>query len=100
MDQNALDTGKAQRGAAKFMKWLCYVDISGSRCQKNKSVAIGSAWIGRFSFLIQRRNAITIQHSVTNSRKKEMRSGTHVTKVTAMNFLILIELQMYKCILY
>ena len=45
-----LDTGKAHRAAAKFMKWLCYVAIPGSRCQNNKSVAIGNAWIGRFSF--------------------------------------------------
>ena len=59
-----LDTGKAQRAAAKFMKWLCYVAIPGSRCQKNKSVAIGNAWIGRFSFLIQKQNAITVQHSI------------------------------------
>ena len=33
-----LDTGKAHRAAAKFMKWLCYVAIPGSRCQKNKSM--------------------------------------------------------------
>ena len=58
-----LDTGKAHHVAAKFMKWLslscfacCY---PGSRCQKNKSVAIGNAWIGRFSFLLQKQNAIT-----------------------------------------
>ena len=70
--------GKAQRAAAKFMKWLCYVAIPGSRCQNNKSVAIGNAWIGRFSFLIQKQNAITIQHFTTNARQKEMRSGTHV----------------------
>ena len=37
-----LDTGKAHRAAAKFMKWLCYVAIPGSRCQKNKSIAIGN----------------------------------------------------------
>ena len=30
-----LDTGKAQRAAAKFIKWLCYVAIPESRCQKN-----------------------------------------------------------------
>ena len=35
-----LDTGKAHRAAAKFMKWLCYVAIPGSRCQKNKSVVL------------------------------------------------------------
>ena len=34
--------------------------------------------IGRFSFLIQKQNAITIQHSITNARQKEMRSGSHV----------------------
>ena len=33
-----LDTGKAHRAAAKFMKWLCYVAIPGSRCQQNKSM--------------------------------------------------------------
>ena len=48
-----LDTGKAHHVAAKFIKWLCFVAIPGSRCQKNKSVAIGNAWIGRFSFLLQ-----------------------------------------------
>ena len=37
-----LGTGKAHRAAAKFMKWLCYVAIPGSWCQKNKSVAIGN----------------------------------------------------------
>ena len=35
-----LDTGKAQSAAAKFMNWLCYVAIPGSRRQKNKSVAM------------------------------------------------------------
>ena len=79
--------GKAQRAAAKFMKWLCYVAIPGSRCQKNKSVAIGNAWIGRFSFLIQKQNAITIQHSITNARQKEMRSGTHVNHGHSDEFL-------------
>ena len=46
---------------AKFMKWLCYVATPGSRCRKNKYVATGNAWIGRFSFLIQKQNTITIQ---------------------------------------
>ena len=82
-----LDTSKAQRAAAKFMKWLCYVAIPGSRFQKNKSVAIGNAWIGRFSFLIQKQNAITIQHSITNARQKEMRSGTHVNHGYSNEFL-------------
>ena len=52
-----LDTGKAHRVAANFMKWLCDVAIPGSKCQKNKS--IGSTWIGRFSFIMQKQNAIT-----------------------------------------
>ena len=43
-----LDTGKAHRAAAKFMKWLCYVAIPGLRCQKNKSVAIGKYQILEF----------------------------------------------------
>merc|ERR1719440_2627504 len=81
------DTGKAHRATAKFMKWLCYVAIPGSRCQKNKLVAIGNAWIGRFSFLIQKQNAITIQHSITNARQKEMRSGTHVNHGYSNEFL-------------
>ena len=69
------------------MKWLCYVAIPGSRCQKNKSVAIGNAWIGRFSFLIQKQNAITIQHSITNARQKEMRRGSHVNHGYSEEFL-------------
>ena len=69
------------------MKWLCYVAIPGSRCPKNKSVAIGNAWIGRFSFLIQKQNAITIQHSITNARQKEMRSGSHVNHGYSDEFL-------------
>ena len=42
-------------------------------------ILIGNAWIGRFSFLMQKQNAITIQHSMsmTNARKKEMRSDNH-----------------------
>ena len=82
-----LDTGKAHRAAAKFMKWLCYVAIPGSRCQKNKSIAIGNAWIGRFSFLIQKQNALTIQHSITNARQKEMRNGFHVKHGYSNEFL-------------
>ena len=82
-----LDTGKAHRAAAKFMKWLCYVAIPGSRCQKNKSIAIGNAWIGRFSFLIQKQNALTIQHSITNARQKEMRNGSHVKHGYSNEFL-------------
>ena len=35
-----LDTGKAHRVAADFSKWVCFVAIPGSICQKNKSVAI------------------------------------------------------------
>ncbi len=69
------------------MKWLCYVAIPGSRCQKNKSVAIGNAWIGRFSFLIQKQNAITIQDSTTNARKKEMRSDNHANHGYSNEFL-------------
>ena len=34
--------------------------------------------MGRFSFLIQKQNALTIQHSITNARQKEMRNGSHV----------------------
>ena len=82
-----LDTGKAHRAAAKFMKWLCYVAIPGSRCQKNKSIAIGNAWIGRFSFLIQKQNALTIQNSITNARQKEMRNGSHVKHGYSTEFL-------------
>ena len=69
------------------MKWLCYVAIPGSRCQKNKSIAIGNAWIGRFSFLIQKQNALTIQHSITNARQKEMRNGSHVKHGYSNEFL-------------
>ena len=43
-----LDTGKAHRAAAKFMKWLCYVAIPGSRCQKHKSIAIGNAGMNTY----------------------------------------------------
>ena len=75
------------RAAAKFVKWLCYVAILGSRCQKNKSVAIGNAWIGRFSFLIQKQNALTIQHSITNARQKEMRNGSHIKHGYSNEFL-------------
>ena len=48
-----LGTGKAHRAAAKFMKWLCYVAIPGSRCQKNKSVANGNALDVWYVFLSQ-----------------------------------------------
>ena len=49
-----LDTGKAHRAAAKFMKWLCYVAIPGSKCQiNNLSVAIGNARILIYIFLSQ-----------------------------------------------
>ena len=48
---------------------------------------IGNAWIGRFSFLIQKQNATTIQHSITNARQKEMRSGTHVNHGYSNEFL-------------
>ena len=82
-----LDTGKAQRVAAKFLKRLCYAVIPGSRCQKNKTVAIGNAWIGSFSFLIQKQNAITIQHSITNVGQKELRSGVHVNHGYSNEFL-------------
>ena len=43
--------------------------------------------IGRFSFLIQKQNAITIQHSITNARQKEMRSGSHVNHGYSDEFL-------------
>ena len=69
------------------MKWLCYVAIPGSRRQKNKSIAIGNAWIGRFSFLIQKQNALTIQHSITNARQKEMRNGSNVKHGYSNEFL-------------
>ena len=63
----------------KFAPWI--------RCQKNKSIAIGNAWIGRFSFLIQKQNALTIQHSITNARQKEMRNGSHVKHGYSNEFL-------------
>lgn len=37
----------------------------------SSSSVIGNVWIGRFSFLIQKQNAITIQHSITNARQKK-----------------------------
>lgn len=83
-----LDTGKAQRAAANFMKWLCYVGIPGSRCQKNQSVAIGNAWIGKFSFLLQKRNTITIQNSIPNAKQKELGNGVNTNyEYSALNFL-------------
>ena len=48
---------------------------------------IGNAWIGRFSFLIQKHNALTIQHSITNARQKEMRYGSHVKHGYSNEFL-------------
>ena len=36
-----LDNGKAHRVAPDFLKWFCFVAIPRSRCQENKSVAIG-----------------------------------------------------------
>ena len=72
-----LDTGKAHHVAAKFIKWLFFVAIPGSRCQKNKSVAIGNAWTGRFLFLLQNQNAITIQNSIKITRQKVSRTGAN-----------------------
>ena len=72
-----LDTGKAHHVAAKFIKWLFFVAIPGSRCQKNKSVAIGNAWIGRFLFLLQNQNAITIQNSIKTTRQMVSRTGAN-----------------------
>ena len=54
---------------------------------KKKSVAIGNAWIGRFSFLIQKQNAISIQHSITNARQKEIRNGVKVNHSYSNEFL-------------
>ena len=82
-----LDTGKAQRAAANFMKWLCYVGIPGSRCQKNQSVAIGNAWIGKFSFLLQKRNTITIQNSIPNAKQKELGNGVNTNYEYSAEFL-------------
>lgn len=59
------------------MKWLCFVAIPGSRCQNNKSVAIGNARIGRFSFSLQKQNAITIQNLIMTARRKELRNGAN-----------------------
>ena len=53
----------------------------------NLCIAIGNAWIGRFSFLIQKQNALTIQHSITNARQKEMRNGSHVKHGYSNEFL-------------
>lgn len=82
-----LDTGKAQRAAANFMKWLCYVGIPGSRCQKNQSVAIGNAWIGKFSFLLQERNTIAIQNSIPNAKQKELGNGRNTNYEYSAEFL-------------
>ena len=43
--------------------------------------------IGRFSFLIQKQNALTIQHSITNARQKEMCNGSHVKHGYSNEFL-------------
>ena len=51
--------------------------IPGSIRQKHKSVAIGNAWIGRFSFLMQKQNAITIQNSIKTTREKVLRTGAN-----------------------
>ena len=53
----------------------------------NQFVAIGDAWIGRFSFLTQKQNAITTQYSITNARKKEMRSDDHANHGYSNEFL-------------
>ena len=37
----------------------------------------GNAWIGRFSFLMQKQNAITIQNSIKTSRQKVPRTGAN-----------------------
>ena len=39
------------------------------------------------SFLIQKQNPITIQHSTTNARKKEMRSDNHTNHGYSNEFL-------------
>ena len=39
------------------------------------------------SFLIQKQNPITIQHSTTNARKKEMRSDNHANHGCINEFL-------------
>ena len=42
-----------------------------------------------------KQNALTIQHSITNARQKDMHNGSHVKHGYSNNFLTLIELQMY-----
>ena len=37
----------------------------------------GNAWIGRFSFLMQKQNAITIQNSIKTARQKALRTGAN-----------------------
>ena len=37
-----LDTGEAHHVAAKFIKWLCFVAIPGSRCQKINQLQLAS----------------------------------------------------------
>lgn len=71
------DYGKLHRVAAIFFEWLCYLAIPGFNCH-NKSVAVGNAWIGRFSFLLPKRNAISIQNSIAVARKKELKSGIKI----------------------
>ena len=38
----------------------------------------GNAWIGRFSFLMQKQNAITIQNSIKTARQKVLRTGANI----------------------
>ena len=82
---------------AKFMKWLCYVAIPGSRCQKNKSIAIGNAWIGRFSFLIQKQNALTIQHSIT---KKSYKNNSFLDMLLISGYVTHFWITIYIVIIY
>lgn len=39
--------------------------------------AIRMVWIGRFSFLQQKQNAITIQNSIQTTRQKALRAGAN-----------------------
>ena len=56
--------------------------MAGQKIQRVKNTLL---W--RFSFLIQKQNALTIQHSITNARQKEMRDSSHVKHGYSNKFL-------------
>lgn len=67
--------------------------------KKDKSVNVGNTWIGRISFLLQKRNAISIQNLIAAVRKKELKMVLMLIMSLGKNIIIQIGLLMYTSLL-